>query len=153
MAAGLAHMVAAMSRGKKAYVQYETQLSEAIARLSTLREELKAAIDEDSHAFDLVMKAYKASKDSPDANALITPATKQATLVPLGVAQRSSEVRKWAEKLGPITNPKAASDLVVAKALADAAVVGALSNVEINLQDLSDEAFVKQVRTQVAQLA
>src|SRR3954471_5109551 len=62
MAAGLAHMVAAMSRGKKAYVQYETQLSEAIARLSTLREELKAAIDEDAHAFDLVMKAYKASK-------------------------------------------------------------------------------------------
>src|SRR4051812_37699603 len=57
MAAGLAHMVAAMSRGKKAYVQYETQLSEAIARLSTLREELKAAIDEDAHAFDLVMKA------------------------------------------------------------------------------------------------
>src|SRR3954471_6482079 len=62
MAAGLAHMVAAMSRGKKAYAQYERELSEAIARLSTLREELKAAIDEDAHAFDLVMKAYKASK-------------------------------------------------------------------------------------------
>ena len=36
MAAGLAHMVAAMSRGKKAYVQYEAQLSEAIARLATV---------------------------------------------------------------------------------------------------------------------
>src|SRR6476620_5501945 len=34
MAAGLAHMVAAMSRGKQAYVQYEQQLSEAISRLS-----------------------------------------------------------------------------------------------------------------------
>src|SRR3954471_22388961 len=62
MAAGLAHMVASMSRGKKAYLQYEAQLSETIARLATLREELKAAIDEDAHAFDLVMKAYKASK-------------------------------------------------------------------------------------------
>src|SRR3954462_7872891 len=63
MAAGLAHMVAAMSRGKKAYLQHEAQLSEALARLSTLREELKSAVDEDAKAFEAVMKAFKASKD------------------------------------------------------------------------------------------
>ena len=33
MAAGLANMVASMSRGKKAYAQYEPQLSEAMSRL------------------------------------------------------------------------------------------------------------------------
>jgi formiminotetrahydrofolate cyclodeaminase len=152
MAAGLAHMVAAMSRGKKAYLQYESQLSEAIARLSTLREELKAAVDEDAHAFDMVMKAFKASKDSTDPNSLILPATKLATLVPLGVAQKAREVKRWAEELVPITNPKAASDLTVAKALSDAAIAGALANVEINLQDMPDESFVKQVRTQLAEL-
>src|SRR5450631_2149860 len=43
MAAGLAMMVASMSRGKKAYLNYERQLSEAIASLSPLREELKSA--------------------------------------------------------------------------------------------------------------
>src|SRR6201997_4761958 len=43
MAAGLAHMVASMSRGKKAYVQFESQLSAAIAALTPLRDELKAA--------------------------------------------------------------------------------------------------------------
>src|SRR6476660_5707790 len=42
MAAGLANMVAAMSRGKKAYIQYENQLSEAISNLSKIREELKS---------------------------------------------------------------------------------------------------------------
>ena len=36
MAAGLANMVASMSRGKKAYLQYENELSAAIARLSQL---------------------------------------------------------------------------------------------------------------------
>jgi glutamate formiminotransferase / formiminotetrahydrofolate cyclodeaminase len=152
MAAALAHMVAAMSRGKKAYVQYETQLSEAIARLSTLREDLKAGIDEDAAAFDTVMRAFKSSKDSPDPNGVTLPALKQATLVPLKVAQKAAEVKTWAEKLGPITNPKAASDLTVAKALAAAAINGAIANVEINLQDLADEAFVKQVRQQVAEL-
>src|SRR5277367_1478296 len=62
MAAGLAAMVAAMSRGKKAYLQYESQLSEAIARLGPLREGLKAAIDADAESYNLVMKAYKSAK-------------------------------------------------------------------------------------------
>src|SRR5438309_3919625 len=55
MAAGLATIVASMSRGKKAYVQYERELSEAIARLSQLREELKAAIDADANSYNVVM--------------------------------------------------------------------------------------------------
>ncbi|HWR13740.1 MAG TPA: glutamate formimidoyltransferase [Terriglobales bacterium] len=152
MAAGLAHMVAAMSRGKKAYLQYESQLSEAIARLSTLREELKAAIDEDAKAFDDVMKAFKASKDSADPNAVTMPAMKRATLVPLGVAQKSAEVKQWAVKLGPITNPRAASDLKVAQALADAATAGALDNVEINLQDMADPTFVEETRSKVQKI-
>src|SRR5262249_31564259 len=55
MAAGLATMVAAVSRGKKAYLQFESQLSEAISRLSQLREELKAAIDADAESYNSVM--------------------------------------------------------------------------------------------------
>jgi glutamate formiminotransferase / formiminotetrahydrofolate cyclodeaminase len=152
MAAGLAHMVAAMSRGKKAYLQYEQQLSEAIARLSMLREELKAAIDEDAKAFEEVMKAFKSAKDAADPNAITMPATKQATMVPLGVAQKSKEVKDWAEKLASITNPRMASDLIVAKALSQAAITGAVANVEINLQDLPDPAFVEETKQKVAAL-
>ena len=62
MAAGLAGMVASMSRGKKAYLQYESQLSAAIARLTPLREEMKAAIDADAESYNSVMKAYKAGQ-------------------------------------------------------------------------------------------
>src|SRR5439155_3873097 len=58
MAAGLAVMVASMSRGKKAYVQYERELSDAISRLSQLREELKASIDADAESYKSVMAAY-----------------------------------------------------------------------------------------------
>src|SRR3954449_10090327 len=52
MAAGLARMVASMSRGKKAYLQYEAQLSEMIARLTPDREELKAAVDADAESYN-----------------------------------------------------------------------------------------------------
>src|ERR1700758_3264000 len=74
MAAGLAAMVATMSRGKKAYLQYETPLSEAIARLSQLREELKASIDADAEAYNAVMKAYKQAKESANADGIIAAA-------------------------------------------------------------------------------
>src|SRR3954471_20096437 len=62
MAAALGNMVADMSRTKKAYAQYEPQLSAAIGKLNTLREELKNAIDEDAAAFNHVIKAYKEAK-------------------------------------------------------------------------------------------
>jgi len=152
MAAGLANMVAAMSRGKKAYLQYERDLSEAIARLTQLREELKAAIDADAESFNLVMKAYKQAKDSADGDAITTPALKQATSVPLSVAEMAREVANIATKLGPITNPNMKSDLTTAKALARAAIEGALANVEINLESIKDSGFVAGARGRVANL-
>src|SRR5271170_7958039 len=146
MAAGLATMVASMSRGKKAYVQHERELSEAIARLAQLREELKAAIDADAESFNVVMKAYKSAKESADGDKGIEAALKQATSVPLGVAEKAREVGGIAERLGPITNPHMKSDLMTAKALAQAAILGALANVEINLESIKDAGFVAQVR-------
>ncbi len=152
MAAGLASMVATMSRGKKAYVQYESQLSEAIARLGQLREELKAAIDADAESYNVVMKAYKSAKESADGDAAINAALKQATSVPLGVAEKVVEVSRIATRLKPITNPNMKSDLTTSIALAKAALEGALANVEINLDSLKDDAFVKETRKRAAAL-
>ncbi len=152
MAAGLASMVSSMSRGKKAYLQYESDLSAAIGRLSQLGEELKAAIDADADAYNSVMKAYKQARESANADGLIDSALKQATSVPLGVAERAAEVAKIVEKLKPITNPNMKSDLTTALALAEAAIQGALANVEINLESLKDAGFATQTRQRVAAL-
>src|SRR6202166_2722787 len=122
MAAGLATMVASMSRGKKAYLQHERELSEAIARLSELREELKAAIDADAESFNTVMKAYKEATPFANADGMLVAALRDATSVPLGVAERAREVAAIADKLKPITNPNMKSDLVTAVALARAAI-------------------------------
>ena len=140
MAAGLAAMVASMSRGKKAYAQYEIQLSEALGRLAHLREELKSAIDEDAEAYSAVMKAYKSAKEAGDGQRLINSALQQAAAVPLSVAEKSAEVERIATQLKPITNPNMASDLTTAIALARAAVAGAIANVEINLDSIKSES-------------
>ena len=150
MAAGLGGMVAGMSRGKKAYVQYEQQLSEAIRRLAEVREELKASIDADAASFNEVMAAFKKLKDNPEAQSEVEAALKKATTTPLTVAERAREVRTILESLKPITNPKMASDIAVGIALANAAIEGALANVEINLGDLKDEAFAADVKKRLA---
>ena len=149
MAAGLAAMVASMSRGKKAYVQYETQLSTAIARLGPLREELKAAIDADAESYNSVMKAYKQSKtvSENEGESLIEAALKEATSVPLSVAEKAHEVEKIADSLDGMSNPNMKSDLTTARALARAAITGALANVEINLASVKDARFVAEMRT------
>jgi formiminotetrahydrofolate cyclodeaminase len=150
MAAGLAHMVAAMSRGKKAYLQYESQLSATVPRLVQMREDFKAAIDADAESYNVVMKAFKQAQD--DSGASVTEALKGATTVPLSVADRAAELARLIEQLKPITNPKMASDLTVAASLCRAALEGALANVEINLGDLKDERFVADVRMRVSSL-
>jgi len=147
MAAGLAVMVASMSRGKKAYLQYEAQLSTAIGKLGPLREELKAAIDADADSYNSVMKAYKLAKtlSGQEGEVLIEAGLKQATSVPLGVAEKAQEVARLAAGLEGITNPNMKSDLTTAHALARAAIAGALANVEINLASVKDAGFVAEV--------
>ncbi len=151
MAAGLASMVATMSRGKKAYLQFEAELSQAIARLATLREQLKAAIDADADSYNVVMKAYKQAREAADGERLINAALQQATSVPLRVAEDAAEIGRMAVALRPITNPNMASDLTTAIALAKAALEGAAANVDINLGSMKprtpeEEAFISEAR-------
>jgi formiminotetrahydrofolate cyclodeaminase len=143
-----------MSRGKKAYLQHEPQLSAALSRLAQLREELKAAIDADAASYNSVMAAYKKAKtsSSADGEALIEAALKTATTVPLETAEKAREVSEIVGSLRPITNPNMASDLTVATALAQAAIQGALSNVEINLTSIKDAGFVSLIRSKLAAL-
>jgi glutamate formiminotransferase/formiminotetrahydrofolate cyclodeaminase len=147
MAAGLATMVAAMSRGKKAYLQYESQLSAAIGRLGPLREELKAAVDKDAESYNAVMKAYRQAKADPaGADVLVDAAVKLATVIPLSVAEKAYEVAEIAQSLFAVSNPNMKSDLTTAQALAGAAITGALANVEINLAALKEQTFAAEVR-------
>ena len=157
MAAGLASMVAGMSRGKKAYAQFDAELSEAMARLTAIREQLAEAIDEDAASYQAVVTAYKAQKSATaeqGAQAVAT-ALRGAAEVPLRVAECAAGVAELAGRLRTMTNPKMASDLSVSIALARAALQGALANVEINLESFeagAESEFVASARARVAQL-
>ncbi len=153
LAAALGQMVAGLSRSKKAFAQHEPQLSRALDRLARLCEELKQAIDQDAGSFQAVQAAHRLPKESPGRDEAIQQALRGATEVPFGVAKRTGEVRQVLEELAPITSPSMASDLNVGILLAEAALEGALANVEINLRSISDENYVRAVCEQIPQVA
>ncbi len=147
-----------MSRGKKNYAQHERELNAAIGRLGELRESLKAAVDADAAAYSALVAALKAAKTQGAAEVTgpqpdVQEATRGAARVPLSVAEQAREVEQIAEALRPITNPKMASDLTTAIALAAAARAGAVANVEINLEGFSDAEFVQEARARLGALA
>jgi formiminotetrahydrofolate cyclodeaminase len=157
MAAGLASMVAEISRNKPACATFETALTAAITRLGTLREELKASIDADARAYQewmLARKAFKNATSEQDATQ-VSMAQREIISVPLHVAECAAEVGALAKELRVKTLPSMATDLVTAVALVRAAISGSLANVETNLAMLEpgpDGEFAAAVRMKVASL-
>jgi glutamate formiminotransferase/formiminotetrahydrofolate cyclodeaminase len=68
----------------------------------------------------------------------VEAATREATLVPLGVLEKSISLLKLAKKVARLGNKNSLSDAGVAGLTAQAAAEGAYYNVRINLPSLQD---------------
>jgi len=143
MAAGLAGMVARVSKGKPDMEpdEFYDEIDEGARRLTR---ELLAGAAADSSAFEAVMASFRMPKETDDQrtarSAAIQAGLEKATEVPLINGERCTEVLKLVERLAPKHNPNAASDLDVGRRLATAALEGCVDNVEINLGSLKREA-------------
>ena len=121
MAAGLAAMVASMSRGKKAYLQYEIATQRrhrpphSAARRTEGRDRRRRRVLQLRHEG---LQSRPRLRRRTTGEALIEAALKEATSVPLGVAEKAHEIAQIAQSLEPITNPNMKSDLTTALALA-----------------------------------
>jgi glutamate formiminotransferase/formiminotetrahydrofolate cyclodeaminase len=118
-------------------------------RTGVKAQELKAAfladVDRDTEAFNRVMEAMRLPKGTPEEKksreAAIQDATREATLVPLGVLARSLEAAGLARIVVERGNRNSISDGGVAALAARTAAEGAFLNVAINLPGITDERF------------
>ena len=156
LAASLGQMVAGLSRKKKSQSAYVDQLSETLDELRRAAAQLTAAIDRDSASYDAVLAAFKLPKETPAEQAAreaaIQQATKGAAEVPLQVAEAAAAVYERLGRLESISSAAMISDLRVGKLMAAAAVRGALENVAINLDSLSDASYVAKMKSKAADL-
>jgi glutamate formiminotransferase len=156
MGASLGQMVAGLSRKKKSQAAYVDQLSTALDEMRHTAEELTTAIDRDATSYDAVMAAFKLPQESAEEKqareAAIQAATKGASEVPLQVAERTVALFERLGQLMPFIAASMKSDLDVAGGMAAAGARGALANVEINLDGISDPGYVAAMRQKVAAL-
>lgn len=156
LAASLGQMVAGLSRRKKSQAAHVDQLSAQLDALRRTADELAEAIDRDAASYDAVMAAFKLPQGNPEEThqreATIQAATKGAAEVPLQVAERTVALLERLGQLNAIAAASMKSDLEVARFMATAGARGALANVEINLDSITDAAFVAQLRTKVSEL-
>jgi glutamate formiminotransferase / formiminotetrahydrofolate cyclodeaminase len=156
LAASLGQMVAGLSRKKKSQAEFVDQLSAALDELRRTADELTQAIDLDAVAFDAVMAAFKLpqgdAQETRQREEAIQAATKGAAEVPLHVAEKSVGVFERLGQLEAIAAASMRSDLQVARLMAGAGARGALANVEINLDGITDAAYVASIRTKMTAL-
>jgi len=152
--AALAQMVAGLTAGRKQFETVTPEMNELAETARRLREDLLAAMDRDAEAYTAVMTAFRLPRETTEEKTrrtdAIQQATREATRVPLAVAEKALAVMTLAGTAVRLGNPNARSDGAVGAMLARAALQGALFNVKINLQGIQDEAFVTRLRTQAA---
>lgn len=156
LAASLGQMVAGLSRKKKAQAAFVDQLSAAVDDLRRAADLLAQAIDRDAASYDAVLLAMKLPKDSPaeqqKREAAIQAATMGAAAVPLEVAEAAVAVYERLGQLEGISSPSMISDLRVGKLMAAAGARGALENVAINLEGITDAGFVAELKAKAGAL-
>ena len=154
LAAALTEMVAGLTIGKKKYAEVEEEMKKAVAPMHEICEHLLDDIKRDSESFDLYMQALTLPKETEEEKAARTKAMqdglKAAVAVPLSVAKRAYEVMPYAEVMVTKGNKTAVTDALVATMMARTAVLGALFNVKINLESITDDAFVEETAKEVA---
>jgi len=156
LGSGLGSMVASLTPAKKGFENTLEPLSKRGKMLIANMEKLKRAIDEDTEAFNDVMSAMRMPKNTPDEktarDASIEKGYKKATLVPFETAKicvsTIEELLEVAEK----GNPNSASDVGVGALMAYAGFEGAILNVKINLPNIKDETFKKDLYSKIEDL-
>ena len=147
LGAALGTMVANLSTHKRGWENRWEEFSNWAEKGKYYHTALLNCVDEDTHAFNLIMKAFEMSKTSEQEisarkNA-IQEATKNAIEVPLKVMQLAHDSMEILKEMAETGNPNSVSDAGVGALCVRTAVEGAFLNVKINAAGIKDETYLK----------
>lgn len=156
LAASMTCMVANLTIGKEKYKEVEPQAKEILAEAEAVLGMLKSGLSQDIAEFSNFMDVLKLPKGTDEEKALRTEKMQEvlvsATDTPLGISQNCFRVLQLAQKLAPIGNKGAISDVGVSAYLAESALKSAMLSVDINLPGIKDVAYQERVKAERARL-
>ncbi len=146
----LASMVVNLSVGKGEFDDRYEQLCAIAERAQAVKDLLVRMVDEDTQAFDSVLTGMRMPRDTEEERVLRSAAIqegyKTATLVPLRTAEGCLEAMTLCREMAGMATPEMISDVGSGALMAHAGLKSAIYNVRINLPNISDDAFDKEVR-------
>ena len=152
LGAALGSMVGNLTLGKKKYAEYESELTELMAELDSLRLRAEALIDADAEAFEPLARAYAIPKEAPGRDAELERCLHIAAEPPmemLRLACRGICIQKRLEKIGSVL---AISDVGTGVIMFWAAMYGAAMNVRVNTRLMKDRDYAEKLNTEVESL-
>ncbi len=156
LGASLISMVASLSKGKPKYAIYELTLARCEAVGHELAAEFLQLADRDAEAYAGYSAALKFPRDTEaqqrTRRAAVQAAARAASDAPWDCVKACARLVTAAEALAGRSNVNAASDVLVAALLGEAAARGAAENVLINLPSVGDEQYDETMRSQVDSL-
>jgi len=157
LGASLAAMVGQLTYGKRQWETLDGQMRKLIPVFDKASREMLAFVDADTQAFNDYMLALKMPKATQDESIrrekAMQEGLKKAVGVPLKLAQTASALFTPLLELSEIGNINCKSDLQVGARCLSTGIHGAVHNVQINLKDITDEDYVKEMKILIKSLA
>jgi formiminotetrahydrofolate cyclodeaminase len=149
-------MVCNLTVGKKKYEDVWDDMSQASKEISGSRIRLLELVDEDTNAFNDVMKAFRMPKETDEEKAERSKAIqigyKKAIETPLETAQVCLRVLEAALPVAEKGNKNSISDAGVGADMAASGLEGALINIRVNPGSIKDEDYVKEMEARIAEM-
>ena len=160
LGSALTAMVGNLTIGRKIYEELDDDIKKEMDKnfeeLQKSVERLNHIVDEDTKAFDGVMKAFKLPKETEEnkkkRSAAIQEGYKVALEVPLKCAKECFKVLELQKVFADHGNINAITAVGVGALLAATGLEGALLNVKINLLSIKDEKYRNEMEKNVNQL-
>lgn len=153
-AAAILQMVAETTLKRKRYLDGWPAAAAAAAELPDIRRQLALAMSEDVVAYQQVVLVLSYQNENNNSTTIqaLEDALAGAAQVPLKVAKLGEAVVRHGRELVEKGNVHAAADAAAACHIAAAAVRTSVTNVYVNLRDVSDEKLKKSWNNQANRL-
>jgi formiminotetrahydrofolate cyclodeaminase len=150
LGAALVSMVCNLTLGKKGYEGVQVEIQALLAKSEALRQEMTNLLEADVAAYTAYSQTAKMPRETDEEKAsraaAMQAALKNATMVPMRIAEVAVKVMDLCMPAAERGNKWAVSDAGVAVLMAEAALRSAALNVLINLGTVKDADFVAEKR-------
>jgi len=155
MGVSLSRMVGHLTTGKKKFKKLDEEIqnnfNNILEEFLNIKEDLILLVDKDTVAFNLIMAAFKLSKETIDEKAIrkqkILEGTIEAIKVPYLVAELSLKALRQMDYILQYGNKNTLSDIGVSTLMLYSGLEGAILNVKINIPGLDDDETILKYET------